>query len=58
MMLPKETYSTLVLDIGRCLRCLRWMHEVDTQEESLYWASRMYVWAGLALNTWMQENCV
>lgn len=55
MALPKENYSTVVLDVGRCLR---WMHEADTQEDSLYWASRMYVWAGLALNVWMQENCV
>lgn len=54
MDLYEENYSILVLVIGRCLT---WMHEADTKEESLYWSSRVYVWAGLALNTWMQENC-
>ena len=55
MMLPKETYSTLVLVIGRCL-C--WMAEEDSEEERLYWSSRVYHWAEMALNKWMEEECV
>lgn len=55
MALYKENYDLIILDVGRCLR---WLQEADTQEDYLYWVSRVYFWAGMALDKWMEENCV